>query len=140
SSAAYGGANRCATGSAEFIARKFDIAERSSRNPLLIHLPPAPAAPDAIRPCAGAVAPPTGPPVLSGLSTATHLSPRARSAMLAQRQTKSNHCYSRSVACGSPQGLSNPGSMCYQLPASARLRSRMGDRLTVGQRTLTPPV
>jgi hypothetical protein len=46
-----------------------------------------------------------------------------------------------------PRPLHNADSLCYQVaaplgghPQGATCPSRLGDRLTVGQRTLTPPV
>src|ERR1700730_2734466 len=67
-------------------------------------------------------------------------------AMLAQPGAKSKPCNRDATIMGEP--LPNAGSMCYRgrfARASLDTRPgatdpRMGDRLTVGQRTLTPPV
>ena len=148
SSAARWRAKRCTTRGDAAVPPKSSGARGSGRNATSAAAPTGPAARGSSRCHAGVVAPPpTDPLLLSGFSTAGVPSrSHARPAMLAQPGSKSKPRKCLRFQPGRPSTQRRVGMISDDRVSErfrrgeAALRSRLGDRLTVGQRTLTPPV
>ena len=147
SRAAYCGAKRCAATYGRPAGLKSGPCERPLWNRAGTGLPLVRTALGNIGASAGAAArAPDGLLVPSGFSTGSNpLSSKHDLQWYRSRTPNQNPTNRTQVPDGA--GNANPlharSSLCYHFPARmspARGKHRMGDRLTVGQRTLTPPV